>query len=227
MLVLTPLLYYLPMTVLAAIIMTAVISMFDYKEIYFLWRVNKWDLLILATTFLSTLFVGIEKGILIGVGMSLLLMAFKISNAQLVIQENSRENASKISVIRMEESILFPNASLFKDSVCKIANQKETRVIVLDLTFCNSLDSAGIHALEEIIELAKLNEKKLVVSGVNTRVLNMMDSAEIISKIGAEYFYTSTMEAQNAADEIQIQIDNSDPDIIEPDITDPQTPLLQ
>ncbi|MDZ7692293.1 MAG: SulP family inorganic anion transporter [Balneolaceae bacterium] len=73
---LTPLFYYLPMAVLASIIMVAVAGLFDTEEMKYLWKTDRKDLAMLATTFAATLALGIEEGILVGVVLSLVVVIY-------------------------------------------------------------------------------------------------------------------------------------------------------
>ncbi|RYR60138.1 hypothetical protein Ahy_A04g017226 isoform E [Arachis hypogaea] len=52
---------------LAAIVVSAVIGLVDYDEAIFLWRVDKKDFLLWTITSITTLFFGIEVGVLVGV----------------------------------------------------------------------------------------------------------------------------------------------------------------
>lgn len=65
--------YYLPNTVLAAIIMVAVYGLIDFKEAKGLFKVHKLDGGTWAVTFIATLFIGIEQGILAGLAFSLVV----------------------------------------------------------------------------------------------------------------------------------------------------------
>ena len=67
----TPLFYYLPVAVFAAIIIIAVIKLIHLQEAKYLWRVDKRDFLMLMVTFCGTLFLGIGTGVGIGVLLSL------------------------------------------------------------------------------------------------------------------------------------------------------------
>ena len=67
LLFLTPLFYYLPKAVLAAVILVAVAKLIDFKELRFLWHTKREDFAMAALTFLATLFIGVEEGIAIGV----------------------------------------------------------------------------------------------------------------------------------------------------------------
>ena len=77
LLFLTPYFYYLPNTVLAAIIIVAVFGLINFSEGFYLWRTNKIDFGLMLITFLSTLTIGIEYGILIGVISSIVITAYR------------------------------------------------------------------------------------------------------------------------------------------------------
>jgi SulP family sulfate permease len=63
LLFLTPLFYYLPNAVLAAVVLVAVAGLIDYKEAIHLWRQDRSDFWMLIATFIATLTLGIETGI--------------------------------------------------------------------------------------------------------------------------------------------------------------------
>lgn len=71
--VLTDLLFFLPKTVLAAVIMTAVFGLVDVAEPRRLWRTDRPQFGLLLLTFVATLSLGIEQGIGVGIGASVLL----------------------------------------------------------------------------------------------------------------------------------------------------------
>ncbi|MEN8777188.1 MAG: sulfate permease, partial [Polaribacter sp.] len=79
LLFLTPLFYYLAKTVLAAIIIVAVFNLINVKEASYLWRVNKLDFWLMVSTFIATLCLGIEYGIIVGVGLSLIVLIYRTS----------------------------------------------------------------------------------------------------------------------------------------------------
>ena len=72
----TPLFYHLPLAVLAAIIITAVLSLFDFKLALNLWKTKKLDALLLTITFCTTLFIGMVEGITLGIVLSTALIIY-------------------------------------------------------------------------------------------------------------------------------------------------------
>ena len=79
LLFLTPLFYYLPNAVLAAIIMVAVFGLIDFSYPISLYKTHKDEFVLLLLTFIITLTVGITAGILSGVLLSLLILLYRIS----------------------------------------------------------------------------------------------------------------------------------------------------
>ncbi len=71
---LTPLFHYMPKTVLAAVVLVAVSSLFDVQTPRRLWRTCRADAATLGVTFVAVLGLGIEIGILVGVLFSLSVM---------------------------------------------------------------------------------------------------------------------------------------------------------
>lgn len=65
---------------LAAIVISAVVGLVDYDEAIFLWRVDKKDFLLWLSTSTLTLFLGIEVGVLVGVGVSLVFVIYETAN---------------------------------------------------------------------------------------------------------------------------------------------------
>ncbi|XP_065872952.1 sulfate transporter 4.1, chloroplastic-like isoform X1 [Euphorbia lathyris] len=85
LLFLTPLFEYIPQCSLAAIVISAVMSLVDYHEAIFLWRVDKKDFLLWTITSTTTLFLGIEIGVLVGVGASLAFVIHESANPHIAV----------------------------------------------------------------------------------------------------------------------------------------------
>jgi SulP family sulfate permease len=71
LLLFTPLFYFLPHAVLAAIILIAVYKLIRFREAGDLWKLDRKDFWMMLATFLGTLTLGITTGIGIGVLLSL------------------------------------------------------------------------------------------------------------------------------------------------------------
>ncbi len=190
LLFLTPLFYYLPNAVLGAIIITAVLGLIDTKEIRFLWGTQKEDFAMMAITFLVTLFLGIEEGILTGVVASLGVVIFHSSKPHVarlgqlpgtrVYRNLNRFGNAKerpdVLVFRYDAPLFYANADHFKESAESFIAQKgpELKLVVLDASGINSIDTTGIHALASLEKEMKGNGIQLRMSAVHGPVRDLM-----------------------------------------------------
>jgi SulP family sulfate permease len=78
-LLLTPALYYLPQASLAATIVVAVLSLVDLGILKRVWAYSKPDFAAVAATLIATLTLGVELGLVVGVGVSLALYLLRTS----------------------------------------------------------------------------------------------------------------------------------------------------
>ena len=66
-----------PLCVLAAIVISGVIGLFDYEEAIYLWKVHRFDFCVWLIACVGTMFLGVEIGLAIAVGVSLLLVIYE------------------------------------------------------------------------------------------------------------------------------------------------------
>jgi high affinity sulfate transporter 1 len=65
--VITPLFKYTPNAVIAAIIISAVVGLIDFKAAYHIWKVDKLDFMALLGAFFGVIFKSVEIGLLVAV----------------------------------------------------------------------------------------------------------------------------------------------------------------
>src|SRR5699024_9724919 len=73
----TPLFYYLPKAVLAAIIIFAVINLINLKELTYYLKYDRHQAVIFLVTFFAALMAGVVQGLLIGIILSVLIKGLK------------------------------------------------------------------------------------------------------------------------------------------------------
>ena len=62
---LTRLLYFTPITILASIILSALPGLIDINEAFYIWKVDKMDFLACLGAFLGVLFASVEIGLVV------------------------------------------------------------------------------------------------------------------------------------------------------------------
>ncbi|XWS75042.1 hypothetical protein CRYUN_Cryun01aG0051000 [Craigia yunnanensis] len=175
LLFLTPLFEYIPQCALAAIVISAVISLVDYEEAIFLWHVDKKDFLLWTITSTTTLFLGIEIGVLVGVGVSLAFVIHESANPHIAVlgrlpgttvyrniqQYPEAYTYNGIVIVRIDAPIYFANISYIKDRLreYEVVVDKSTRrgpeveriyFVILEMAPVTYIDSSAVQALKDL-----------------------------------------------------------------------------
>lgn len=208
---LTPLFYYLPNAVLAAIIMVAVAGLFDFEEMKNLWKTDKRDFAMLLITFISTLAFGIEEGIAVGVLLSLVLVIYSTTrphsaelgrlgdtkNYRNIDRYTEANVDEKILIYRYDSSLYFANVEHFQETVNERMHRHgdSLELIILDASAIHSIDSTGIHALEETISNVREKGVKFFIAGAIGPVRDKLKKSGIQDVMGEENFFFDVNDA--------------------------------
>ena len=207
LLFLTPMFYYLPKAVLAAIIIVSVLKLIDYKEAMRLWNVNKIDFWMLLVTFIGTLFFGIKEGIGVGVSLSLVMVIFRTSKPHVAVlgripntsffrninRFDDMEIHHEVLIIRFDSHLYFANTNYFRERLDDLATEKgeALKLIILDCECINGLDSTGAAMWNDRIDFYATQGIKIHFTNVKGPVRDAMTKAGIIEKIGIENCFMS------------------------------------
>lgn len=215
LLFLTPLFYYLPKAVLAAIIMTAVFGLIDVAEVRHLWQVKRSDLALLGTTFFATLLLGIEEGILVGVGASLGLLVLRTTRPHVAVlgrrpngiyrnvdRFDDAEPHPGVLAVRLDAQFYFGNVNFLKETLRDLehdSKQAPIRAVVIDASGMNQIDSSAASALHEVFEDYQRRGIVFHVANLKGPVLDVLARAHFLEHIGTERIFDRIEEAVEAA----------------------------
>jgi len=193
--VLTPYFFYIPQSALAAVIICAVLPMFEYEIVPKLFKVKKLDLLPLFITFIVCLLVNIEFGIMAGVGFSMLMLIYPMSRPDLTIRheksrdvERAGDNGDDISasaeqecvIIEPNQGLKFPGIEYIKDKVMKHGvYQAPAKAIILNAQHFAGADYTTIQGITQVSEYFHKHELKFIVACPSDEVRTILDNAEI------------------------------------------------
>lgn len=209
----TPLFYYLPQTVLAAIIMVAVYGLIDVKEAIHLFKIRPVDGWTLVLTFISTLTLGIEMGILIGFIFSLIIFIGRsayphVAELGYLSEKNVFRNVKRypeaktdpeVLIFRVDASLYFANMAFLEDRLReRLADRPDVKWVIFDFSGVNAIDAVAIDALEELIEAYQNEDRQLLFVGVKGPVLDLMKKAGWDKKYKGKIGYLSIEEALRA-----------------------------
>jgi len=211
LLFLTSLLYYIPMATLAAIIIVAALGMIDLKEIAYLFKAKDRDGYIALFTFITILFIGIQEGILLGIGASLIGVLFRASRPHIAIlghvegtkiyRDKSRIPKAKpvngILTLRVDASFSFTNAEYFKDTIIEIAEDRQEKIhaVIIDGRSINDMDTTALEALKMVYKNMENLDIDLHFAGLKGPVRDVMLRSGLAKEVGGPYFHQTIHEA--------------------------------
>lgn len=212
LLFLTPLFYYLPNAVLAAIIMVAVFGLIDVKYPIELFKKRRDEFFLLLATFLITLTIGIKEGILLGVLVSLLLLVYRTSRPHIAVLGRIKntdyfknitrfpkdtEKFDDFLIVRFDAQLYFGNKEFFKKELQKHISTKigQIKYVILNAEAINYIDSSAVHMLRKMISDLKSEDITFVVAGAIGPTRDILYSSGLINDIGKEHLFVKTNEA--------------------------------
>lgn len=220
LLFLTPLFYYLPNTVLAAIIMVAVFGLIDIDYPKVLWKNRKDEFTLLLFTFVITLTVGIKEGILYGVLLSLLLLVYRSSKPHFAILARVKNSPyyrnikrfpeeveidPEIVLFRFDGQLYFGNKDYFKSSLLEAIEERGASVskLILNVEPMNYIDSSAAFMLRQLVEDLASKQISVAIAGPIGPIRDILKRSGIVDLLGKEAFYENTHSAYLSAKEDQ------------------------
>jgi len=211
----TPLFTYLPKAVLAAVAVVAVIGLIDLKEPRHLFKIKRIDAFTLLLTFGSTLLIGIEPGIVIGILFSLGVFIWHSATPHAAelgylpeerVFRNVRRYPGAVTspealILRVDASLYFTNMA-FLDSYFRraLAERPQLRYIVMDFSGVNDMDAVAVGTLAELIDdLAKLGIA-IRIAAMKGQVRDLVAKAGWQQRFGRQVTYPSLAHAVHDLD---------------------------
>ncbi|KAJ7530782.1 hypothetical protein O6H91_14G018800 [Diphasiastrum complanatum] len=219
LLALTPLFHYTPNVILSTIVFVAVIGLIDLEGAYFTWKVDKLDFLACLGAFIGVVFISINTGLLIAIGISVGKILLQISRPHTAIMGlipstniyqdmQHYTNATQIPgilIIRIDSPICFTNGNYIKERILRWVGESEDnashykgwilKYLVLDLTSVMSVDTTGIHELTDVLTILDKRGLQLVFAGPGIDALEKLIKANFVEKLGQKWFFSTVFEA--------------------------------
>lgn len=199
---LAPYLYFLPIAVLAATIVVAVLSLVDLEVLRRTWNYSRGDFAAVLLTIVVTLFMGVELGIATGVGVSIVLHLWNTSRPHFAIvgqvpgTEHFRNverhdviTSERVLTIRVDESLYFANASFLEDLVQKAVSERPAVTdVVLMCPAVNRIDASGLDGLEAIRRHLSDSDIHLHLSEVKGPVMDRLVDTDFLRALGGKVY---------------------------------------
>ncbi len=216
-LLLTPFLAILPKATLAATIVIAVLTLVDFSILKRAWAYSRADFAAVVITLAGTLLLGVEVGISLGVGASILVFLYRSSQPHAAVvglvpgtehyrnvKRHKVDTVSGVLSIRIDESLYFANARYLEDLVInQVAANPGLTDVVLMCSAVNAIDMSALESLEAINErLSDLNVR-LHLSEVKGPVMDRLTGTEFLAHLSG-HIHLSQHQAMLAIAEFRL-----------------------
>lgn len=201
---LTPLLYFLPIAVLAATIIVAVLSLVDFAAIKRTWDYSRFDFAAMSTTIVVTLLAGVEAGVIAGVATSIALLLWRTSRPHVAVvgQVPGTEHYRNVDrhdvlvsphvlTLRIDESLTFANARAFEGVLqTQVARRPDITDVVLQCSAINAIDASALESLE--LSLHRLSDAgiRLHLSEVKGPVMDRLRRGNVLDHLTGHVWLT-------------------------------------
>ncbi len=200
---LMPLINYVPMACLAAVLVVVSYNMSGWRTIVGLFKAPKSDISVMAVTFLLTvvfdLTIAIEIGLLLAVVLFLRRVmentSIKVYSEQLDVVEGTDLDASHhevlnvlpgVEVYEIDGPFFFGVATKF-DEMMRTTLAEKPKVRIVRMRKVPFIDSTALHNLEILIKSSQSEGIHIVLSGVRENVRETLIHAGIDRLVGADH----------------------------------------
>ena len=201
LLFLTGLLENLPKAVLAAVVLTAILGLFDFPALLHMWRVSRIDFFAATIALAAVLLLGILQGILLAALASILLLLVRASRPHVaflgrvpgtnsfsdVARHPENEALPGTIAFRPELSVMYVNAEAILEAVldrARNAEQSDVGLVVCDLSASPYVDLAGSRMLHELHGALAARGIALRIVGAHGWVRDLLRADGIGDKTG-------------------------------------------
>lgn len=179
---------YIPLAVIAAILVYVAVQMVEMEHYGRLWRYEKSGFYVSLIVALATIVIDPIIGILLGVSISLLLFVDRISHGYFDIKVNKFDKGmiDSDSGVKLKEVTEDADVLLYSISgkLCYINSRAHIerfennfvkyKYIIIRLREVNFIDTDGVEALDEMIDIIQKRGQKVILTGVNQNIIGLL-----------------------------------------------------
>ena len=182
----TGLLRNLPQPVLAAVVLAAVMSLFDVRALRHIWHFNRAEFYIAIATLVAVLGSGPANGVLIGAAISIVLLLRRAAHPrviEMVVPPGGIGSAERarhadmpltegVLVVRCEAALVYFNVEFVRDRIFALLGSRSdvVRLVVFDLAAVPNIDLAGAELVRDLPRILQARQITFHLAGANSEV---------------------------------------------------------
>ena len=205
-----PVARFIPLSVLAAILLVVSYNMGEWHEIPELLKLSRFEIGTWLVTFLLTVFADLTVAVEAGMILAALVFIRKVTQSTTVsevtaayIQEGHvhilqhKEIPSYVSIFRIHGPFLFGATDKLDLIVSRLPDLPP--IIILRLRNMTAIDSTGLQALEKLATVVRASGRTLILCGARERPADRLLEADVHDYLGSENICGNVAEALDRA----------------------------
>jgi SulP family sulfate permease len=210
MLVLAPFIELMPQATLAAVVLVYASGLVNPEEFRSIFTVRLREFIWILVSFAGVVLLGTLKGITVAIVVSLLALAFQVSNPPVyvlgrkpgtnVFRPKSKEHPDDetfpgLLLLRLEGLVFFANAELIADKMRPLIAQARPKVVALDLSGVYDLEYTALKMLTEAEQRSRDRGVLLWLVGLQPDVLAVVQRSVLGKTLGHESMFFNLEQA--------------------------------
>ena len=206
----TPVAKFIPLSVLAAILLVVSYNMGDWAEIPELLKLSRLEVATWSATFVLTVFADLTVAVEAGMILAALVFIRKVT-ATTTISRVTKEYLAESRLHVLQDKEIPPYATVFRihgpflfgaaDKIDDLMQQIPDLppIVILRLRNMTAIDATGIRALEDLADRVKESGRRLILCGAREQPAQLMRQSEFEQHVGAENICANVTEALTRA----------------------------
>jgi sulfate permease, SulP family len=200
----------LPLPVLAATIIVAVLGMLELGTLITAWRYDRGDAAAWLATCAGVLALGVEAGVVVGVLLSMGTLIWRASRPHIAvlgriagtehfrnIERYPAETQPDLLLLRIDANLFFGNVEAVGERIeDEVRAHPGARHLVLVMTAVSSIDTSALFALGEWNAGLKRRGIALHLAEVKGPVLDRLKQSDLPAQLAGPIFLSTAMAAQ-------------------------------
>jgi len=192
----------LPMPVLAATIIVAVLGMLELETLRTAWRYDRGDALAWFASATGVVALGVEAGVLVGVALSMGTLIWRASRPHIAvlgriagsehfrnIERYPAETRPELLALRIDANLFFGNVEAVQERIeDELRSHPTARNLVLVMTAVSSIDTSALFALSELNTSLARRGIGFHLAEVKGPVMDRLRQSDLLQTLNGEVF---------------------------------------
>ena len=195
----------LPLPVLAATIIVAVLGMLELDILRTAWRYDRGDALAWGATCLGVLALGVEAGVVVGVALSMGTLIWRASRPHIAVlgriagsehfrnvERHPGETVPSMLLLRVDAFLFFGNMDAVSARIDEeVAARPHLRHLVLVLSAVNAIDTSALFGLRELNGALAARGVLLHLAEVKGPVMDRLKAVSLLHELHGQVFLSA------------------------------------